>query len=80
MVAAQTGLTQPEAERRVYEVAARVKGNIALARRSIVVIAFAAGAAALLGAAASWLAGGAGGRSATVITRCGIGATPFRRT
>jgi hypothetical protein len=62
MVAAQTGLAQPEAERRVDEVAARVKDNIARARRSVVVIAFAAGAAALLGAAASWFAAGAGGR------------------
>jgi hypothetical protein len=62
LVSAQTGLAQPEAERRVDEVAARAKDNIARARRSVVVIAFAAGAAALLGAAVCWFTACAGGR------------------
>jgi hypothetical protein len=62
LVATQTGLAQPDAERRVDEVAARVRDNIARARRSAIVIAFAAGAAALLGAAAAWFAACAGGR------------------
>jgi hypothetical protein len=62
LVAAQTGLAQPDAERRVDDVAARAKENIARARKSAVILAFAAGAAALLGAAAAWFAACAGGR------------------
>ena len=41
---------------------ARAKENISRARRSTVILAFAAGAAALLGAAAAWFAACAGGR------------------
>jgi hypothetical protein len=62
LTAANTGLAQPDTERRVDEVAARAKENIARARRSAVILAFTAGAAALLGAAASWFAACAGGR------------------
>jgi hypothetical protein len=62
LTAANTGLAQPDAERRIDEVAARAKENIARARRSAVFIAFTAGASALLGAAASWFAACAGGR------------------
>jgi hypothetical protein len=62
LTVANTGLAQPDAERRVDEVATRAKENISRARRSAVIIAFAAGAAALLGAAASWFAACAGGR------------------
>jgi hypothetical protein len=62
LTAAYTGLAQPEAERRVDEVAARAKEDISRARRSAVILAFTAGAAALLGAAASWFAACAGGR------------------
>jgi hypothetical protein len=53
LTAAYTGLAQPDAERRVDEAAARAKENIARARRSAVILAFMAGAAALLGAAAA---------------------------
>ena len=62
LVVAHTGLAAPDAERRVDDVAARAKDAITRARRSAVIIAFAAGAAALLGAAASWFAAVAGGR------------------
>jgi hypothetical protein len=62
LTAANTGLAQPDAERRVDDVASRAKENIARARRSAVILAFTAGAAALLGAAASWFAACAGGR------------------
>jgi hypothetical protein len=62
LTVAQTGLVQPDAERRVDEVAARAKENISRARRSAVILAFSAGAAALLGAAACWFAACAGGR------------------
>jgi hypothetical protein len=47
---------------RVDDVAARAKENISRARRSAVILAFTAGAAALLGAAAAWFAACAGGR------------------
>jgi hypothetical protein len=59
---ANTGLAQPDAERRVNEVAAQAKENISRARRSAVIVAFTAAAAALLGAAVSWFAACAGGR------------------
>jgi hypothetical protein len=59
---ANTGLAQPDAERRVNEVAAQARENISRARRSAVIIAFMAAAAALLGAAVSWFAACAGGR------------------
>jgi hypothetical protein len=62
LTSATTGLAQPDAERRVEEVAARAKENVTRARRSAVVLAFTAGAAALLGAAAAWFAACAGGR------------------
>jgi hypothetical protein len=62
LTAANTGLAQPDAERRVDEVAARAKENISRARRAAVILAFSAGAAALLGAAAAWYAACAGGR------------------
>jgi hypothetical protein len=62
LVASRTGLAPAEAERRVDEVAARAKENITRARKSAVIVAFAAGAAALLGAAAAWFAACAGGR------------------
>jgi predicted transcriptional regulator len=62
LTSTNTGLAQPDAERRVDEVAARAKENIARARRSAVILAFTAGAAALLGAAAAWFAACAGGR------------------
>jgi predicted transcriptional regulator len=62
LTAANTGLAQPDVERRVDEVAARSKENIARARRSAVILAFSAAAAALLGAAVAWFAACAGGR------------------
>ena len=62
LTAAYTGLAQPDAERRVDEIAARAKENISRARRSAVILAFMIGAAAMLGAAASWFAACASGR------------------
>jgi hypothetical protein len=62
LVAARTGLAQPEAERRVDDVAARVKDDIRQARKTGVILSFSLGAAALLGAAAAWFASCAGGR------------------
>jgi hypothetical protein len=54
-------LAPPEAERRTDAAIASAKENIARARRSTVILAFMAGAAAILGAAAAWFAAVAGG-------------------
>jgi hypothetical protein len=56
LVIAQTNLAPPDAERRVDATIVRAKENIDRARRSAVLVAFMAGAAALLGAAAAWCA------------------------
>jgi hypothetical protein len=61
LVAARTGLSAAEAEKRVDEVIARASDNIKRARRTAVVLAFFAGAAALAGAAMAWFAAVAGG-------------------
>src|SRR5215216_7075564 len=61
LVTARTGLAQPEAERRVDDVTARARENIARARKSAVILAFSAGAAALIGLAVAWFAAGEGG-------------------
>jgi hypothetical protein len=60
LVAAQTNLALPDAERRVDAAIVRAKDNIRRARRSGVILAFMAGAAALIGAAAAWFAAIAG--------------------
>ena len=62
LVMARTGLAQPEAERRVDDVTARARENIARARKSAVILAFCAGAAALIGLAVAWFAAGEGGK------------------
>jgi len=62
LVTARTGLAQPEAERRVDDVTARARENIARARKSAVILAFSAGAAALIGLAAAWFAADEGGK------------------
>jgi hypothetical protein len=62
LVASRTGLAQPDAERRVDTVIASARTNIRRARRAGVILAFMAGAAALLGAAVAWFAAGLGGR------------------
>jgi hypothetical protein len=62
LTAANTGLAPPEAEKRVETVITQARDNIGKARRSGVILAFMAGAAALLGAAIAWFAACAGGR------------------
>jgi hypothetical protein len=61
LVATRTGLAPPEAERRVDAAIGSAKENIARGRRSTVILAFMAGSAALVGAAAAWFAAVAGG-------------------
>jgi hypothetical protein len=62
LTAATTGLAAPEAEKRVDTIITQARDNIRKARRSAVILAFMAGAAALLGAAVAWFAACAGGR------------------
>jgi hypothetical protein len=62
LTAAVTGIAEGDAQRRVDDVAARAKENISRARRTAVILAFFAGAAALAGAAVAWFAACAGGR------------------
>jgi hypothetical protein len=61
LVSARTGLAQADAERRVNDVASKARDDINRARRSAMLIAFAVGVAALLGAAVAWVAACAGG-------------------
>ena len=61
LTAANTGLAPPEAEKRVDTVITQARDNIRKARRAAVILAFMAGAAALLGAAIAWFAACAGG-------------------
>jgi hypothetical protein len=62
LVATVTGLTPPDAERRVDQIIAQAKDNISRARRTGVILGFMVGAAALLGAAAAWYVAAATGR------------------
>jgi hypothetical protein len=62
LTSTETGLARPDAERRVDSIIAQARENIRKARRAAVILAFTAAAAALLGAAVSWLASCAGGR------------------
>jgi hypothetical protein len=62
LVSARAGLAAPDAERRVDAAIVSAQENIARARRSTVILAFMAGAAALLGAVAAWFAACAGGK------------------
>jgi hypothetical protein len=62
LVTRHTGLQGADAEARVSETLMSASDNIAQARRSIVLVAFMGGAAALLGAAAAWFAACLAGR------------------
>lgn len=79
LVVAQTNVAPPEAERRVDTAIVRARDNVRRARRSAVIVAFMAGAAALLGAAAAWFAAGAGARHGRDPTAASIwGGKAFR--
>jgi hypothetical protein len=62
LTASVTGIAPPDAEKRVDVVIAQARDNIRKARRAAVILAFMAGAAALLGAAVAWFAACAGGQ------------------
>ena len=61
-VAAETGLSPQEAERRVDSVIANAKTAVTRSRRSTIILAFSLAASLLLGAAAAWAGASAGGR------------------
>jgi hypothetical protein len=61
-VAAVTGLSQPDAEKRVDAAIANAKAAIEQSRRSAIILAFSLAAATLLGAVVAWAAACAGGR------------------
>ncbi|KRQ96194.1 hypothetical protein CQ12_23390 [Bradyrhizobium jicamae] len=61
-VGALTGLSAPDAERRVDSVIVSAKTAIARSRRSTIILAFSVATAILLGAVAAWAAACAGGR------------------
>ncbi len=62
LTAATTGLPATEADKRVTTIIDQARDNIRKARRAAIILAFMAGAAALLGAAIAWFAAGVGGR------------------
>jgi hypothetical protein len=62
LVSERTGLAAAEAQRRADTAIANAKENISRARRSTVILAFMAAAAALLGVVAAWFGACAGGR------------------
>ena len=62
LVAGRTGLAAPDAERRVDAAIASSKENLGRARKSTTILAFMAGAAAMLGAVAAWFAAAIGGQ------------------
>jgi hypothetical protein len=62
LVSSQTGLAPDAAQQRVTQVIASARENMSRARQSSVLLAFMAGASALVGAAAAWFAAVAGGQ------------------
>jgi hypothetical protein len=70
-IAARTGLGAPEAEKRVDAAIASVKENLSRARKSTTILAFMAGAAALLGAVAAWFAAALGGQQRDDVSASG---------
>lgn len=63
LVSGVTGLTGPDAERRVDGVIANAKNAIARSRRSAIIAAFSIAASILLGAVVAWFAACEGGRN-----------------
>jgi hypothetical protein len=62
LISSHTGIGGPDAEKRVDAAIASARENIRRARASTILLAFMAGAAALIGAAAAWFGAIAGGR------------------
>ena len=62
LIAARTGIAQPDAERRVDDAMAGATTAVQKARRSAVILGFATAVSLLAGAAAAWYASCVGGR------------------
>jgi hypothetical protein len=62
LIAARTGISQPDAERRVDDAITGATTAVQKARRSAVILAFATAVSLLVGAAAAWYASCVGGR------------------
>ena len=62
-MATTTGLTLPDAEKRVDRVISNSKTAIERSRHSTVILAFSVATAVLIGAVAAWAAACAGGRN-----------------
>jgi hypothetical protein len=62
MVEVRTGLSQPEAERRVDQMIDESKNAIAKARHGAVILAFMVACSLMLGLAVAWLAAAFGGQ------------------
>jgi hypothetical protein len=62
LVAARTGLSQPDAETRVNQAIAQSSEAISRARHGAVILAFMIAASLMLGAAVAWLAAASGGQ------------------
>ena len=62
LVASQTGIAQPDAERRVEEAVTAATVAVQKARRGAVILGFSTAASLLLGAAAAWYGAAVGGR------------------
>lgn len=62
LIAARTGISPPDAERRVEDAITAASTAVQKIRRSAVILGFAAAASLLAGAAAAWYAASAGGR------------------
>lgn len=62
LVATQTGIAQPEAEKRVNEAVAAAHAAVKKARQSAVILGFSIAVSLLLGAAAAWYAACLGGQ------------------
>jgi hypothetical protein len=62
LVTATTGLSEPDAQRRVDNIIGASKTAISHARAAMIILAFSVAAGLLLGAVAAWAGAGAGGR------------------
>jgi hypothetical protein len=62
LVANQTGIAQPDAEKRVDEAVTAAQTAVKKARRSAVILGFSIAVSLLLGAAAAWYAACLGGQ------------------
>jgi hypothetical protein len=78
LIAARTGIAQPDAERRVEDAITAASTAVRKARQSAVILGFAIAASLLAGAAAAWYAASTGGRHRDNVTASPIWWWPQR--